>query len=285
MEAIRAYLKEIRNIPLLNAKEEVELSRQIKKGDKKARERMIRSNLRLVISIAKRYIHFGIPLMDLIEEGNMGLMKAVEKFNHRKGFRFSTYAAWWIKQSITRAIAEQGKMIRIPVYVNELITKWKKAQQRLAHRLKRPATQEEIAKKIGLPKEKIEQLNTWMSTRTSSLETPIGEEGDSEVIDLLEDERATSPDSEISRFLQKERVDSLLGNMSSREKDILDMRFGLIDGKVHTLAKVSKKFGISRKRVRQIEEQALKRLRRVVKQQEQSPVIKGGKKKWHKKST
>ena len=270
MEAIRAYLKEVKKIPLLTAKEEKQLSRRIKKGDKRARESMIRSNLRLVINIAKRYIHFGIPLMDLIEEGNMGLMKAVEKFNARKGFRFSTYAAWWIRQSITRAIAEQGKMIRIPVYVNEMITKWKKAQQRMAHKLKRPPSNEEIAKKIGLPKDKIEQITAWMQTRTSSLEAPVGEDGQTEVIDLVEDERAHSPDRNIAQFMQKERVDSLLGKMSTREKEILNMRFGLADGKTYTLAEVSKKFGISRERVRQIEEQALKRLKKVLKYQEKS---------------
>lgn len=270
MEAIRAYLKEVKKIPLLSAKEEKELSRKIKRGDKKAWERMIRSNLRLVINIAKRYIHFGIPLMDLIEEGNMGLMKAVEKFNARKGFRFSTYAAWWIRQSITRAIAEQGKMIRIPVYVNEMITKWKKVQQRLTHKLKRPPRDEEVAKKIGLPKEKIEQITSWMSTRTSSLEAPVGEDGETEVIDLVEDEKAHSPDREISRFMQKERVENLLGKMSEREREILDMRFGLTDGKTYTLAEVSKKFKISRERVRQIEEQALKKLKNFLKQQEKA---------------
>lgn len=268
MESIRTYLKEIRSIPLLTAREEIELSRRVKKGDVQARERMIRSNLRLVINIAKRYIHLGIPLMDLIEEGNMGLMKAVEKFNPRKGYRFSTYAAWWIKQSVTRGIAEQGKMIRIPVYMNELMTKWKKAQERLGQKLKRPPTQEEIAKKIGLPKDKIEQMTSWMATRTSSLEAPIGEEGESEVIDLVEDQSAVLPDTEIGHFLDKERVDNLLEKMSSREREILDLRFGLADGKIHTLAEVSKKFGVSRERVRQIEEQALKKLRKFVKLQE-----------------
>jgi RNA polymerase primary sigma factor len=270
MEAIRAYLKEVKKVPLLTAKEEKQLSRKIKKGDKRARESMIRSNLRLVVNIAKRYIHFGIPFMDLIEEGNLGLMKAVEKFNASKGFRFSTYAAWWIRQSITRAIAEQGKMIRIPVYVNEMITKWKKTQQRLSHKLKRQPRDEEIAKKIGIPKDKIEQITSWMATRTSSLEAPVGEDGQTEVIDLVENEKAHSPDSEISQFMQKEKVDDLLGKMSAREKEILNMRFGLADGKTYTLAEVSKKFGISRERVRQIEEQALKRLKKFLKHQEKS---------------
>lgn len=268
MEAIRTYLKEIRNIPLLTAREEIELSRRVRKGDKKARERMIRSNLRLVINIAKRYMHLGIPLLDLIEEGNMGLMKAVEKFNPRKGFRFSTYAAWWIKQSVTRAISEQSKMIRIPVYMNEIMSKWRKAQQQLSQKLKRPPAPEEIAKKINLPKSKIEQVTSWMSMPTSSLEEPVGDGSESEVIDLVEDQNAVPPDKEISRLMDKERLEALLGKMSQREKEILDLRFGLPDGKIRTLAEVSKKFGISRERVRQIEEQALKRLRKFVQQQE-----------------
>lgn len=263
-------MKEIRNIPLLTAEEEIELSKRVKKGDTEARQRMIRSNLRLVINIAKRYIYLGIPLMDLIEEGNMGLMKAVEKFNPKKGYRFSTYAAWWIKQSVTRAIAEQGKMIRIPVYMNELINKWKRTAEKLAHKLKRPPTEKEIAKKLGLPKDKIEKVTSWLVTRTSSLEAPVGDEGEGEIIDLVEDQRAVLPDKEISRFLDKERVDSLLDKMSTREKKILDMRFGLLDGRIHTLAEVSKRFGISRERVRQIEEQALKKLRKFVQQQEKS---------------
>ena len=270
MEAIRTYLKEIRNIPLLTAREEIELSRRVKKGDKAARERMIRSNLRLVINIAKRYIHLGIPFMDLIEEGNMGLMKAVEKFNPRKGYRFSTYAAWWIRQSITRSISEQGKMIRVPVYMNELIAKWKKVSERLSHELRRTPRDEEIAKKMRLSKHKAAQIISWLSTKTSSLEAPIGEEGENEVMDLVENQRAVAPDKEIELFLDKERIGGLLDIMSSREKEILDMRFGLVDGKTHTLAEVAKKLGVSRERVRQIEEAALKKLRKFVQQQEES---------------
>lgn len=270
MEAIRTYLKEIRNIPLLSAKEEIELSRRVRKGDKRARERMIRSNLRLVINIAKRYGHLGVPLMDLIEEGNIGLMKAVEKFNPRKGYRFSTYAAWWIKQSITRSIADQGKMIRMPVYINELMSKWKKVSERLTHKLKRTPRDEEVAKKMRLPRDKAEQISVWLSVKTSSLEAPIGEEGENEVMDLVENQKAVSPDAEITRFLDKEMIAGLLGIMSSREKEILDMRFGLVDGKIHTLAEVAKKLGVSRERVRQIEETALRKLRKFVQQQEKA---------------
>ena len=268
MEAIKNYLKDIRTIPLLTAKEEVDLSKRIKKGDEQARKKMIQSNLRLVINIAKRYFHLGIPLLDLIEEGNLGLMKAVDKFNHRKGYRFSTYAAWWIKQGITRSIAEQGKMIRMPVYVNELITKWKKTKERLSQKLKRMPRDEEIAKKMKISKDKMEQINFWLSAQTSSLEAPIGEDEESQVLDLVEDQAAVLPDAEIEHFLDKERVDNLLEVMTKREREVLDMRFGLIDGKTHTLAEVARKLGVSRERVRQIGEEALKKLRRFVQQQE-----------------
>jgi RNA polymerase primary sigma factor len=229
---------------------------------------MIRANLRLVINIAKRYMYLGIPLLDLIEEGNLGLMKAVDKFNPSKGFRFSTYAAWWIKQGITRSISEQGKMIRVPVYMSELITKWKKTKERLSQKLKRLPNDQEIAKRLKIPKEKIEDINFWMSSSTASLDAPIGEEDESQVADLIEDEGASHPDAGIGQLLDKERVERLLGIMSKREKQVLDMRFGLIDGKSHTLAEVANKLGVSRERVRQIEEVALKKLKKFVKQQE-----------------
>jgi RNA polymerase primary sigma factor len=234
---------------------------------------MIRANRRLVINIAKRYMHLGIPLLDLIEEGNLGLMKAVDKFNHRKGFRFSTYAAWWIKQSIMRSIAEHSKMIRLHVYMNELISKWKKTQEILTQKLNRIPTNEEIAKKIKLPKEKIEEINFWLTTRTSSLEAPIGEDSESRVLDLVEDENAASPDKEVQHFLNKERVKNLLSIMTEREKKVLDMRFGLPDGKTHTLAEVARHLGVSRERIRQIEEEALKKLKNFIQQQEKAQWI------------
>jgi len=264
MESLRIYLKEIRNIPLLTADEEIKLSRRIKKGDEQARKKMIQANLRLVINIAKRYMYLGIPFLDLIEEGNLGLMKAVEKFNPNKGFRFSTYAAWWIKQGITRSISEQGKMIRIPVYMSDIITKWKKTKERLSQKLKRLPTDEEIAKKIKIPKDKIEQINFWMSTSTSSLDAPIGEDSEGQVSDLIEDQTQAAPDTGIERILDKERVDNLLEIMSEREREILDMRFGLADKRTHTLAEVAKKLGVSRERIRQIEETALKKIRKFV---------------------
>ena len=269
MEALRTYLKEIRNIPLLTAGEEIALSNRIKKGDEQARKHMIQANLRLVINISKRYMHLGIPLLDLIEEGNLGLMKAVDKFNPTKGFRFSTYAAWWIKQSITRSISDQGKMIRVPVYMSDLISKWKKKKEQLTQKLKRTPTDEEIAKSLKLPKDKVGQIVFWMSTRTSSLDAPIGEDEESMVSDLIEDETAVSPDASIEHLLDKERVSNLMDIMSERERQILDLRFGLAGVKPHTLAQVAKKLGVSRERVRQIEEAALRKLRRFVEQQQE----------------
>lgn len=268
MEALKTYLKEIRVIPLLTAEQEVQLSRKSRKGDEHARKAMIRANLRLVINIAKRYMYLGTPLLDLIEEGNLGLMKAVDKFDSRKGFRFSTYAAWWIKQGITRSLSEQGKIIRVPVYMNELIAKWKKTKEQLSQKLKRVPGPEEIAKKLRLDDAKVEQINFWLSSQTSSLDAPIGEEGEGEVMDLVEDKTKVSPGQEIEHMLDKERVDYLLDLMSDKEREILDMRFGLKDGKPHTLAEVAKKIGVSRERIRQIEEEALGKLRRFVDAQE-----------------
>lgn len=264
MEALKTYLKEIRTIPLLTAQEEITLSKRIKKGDEQARKAMIRANLRLVINIAKRYMHFGTPFLDLIEEGNLGLMKAVDKFNPKKGFRFSTYAAWWIKQAITRAIFEQGKMIRMPVYMNELLTKWKKTNERLTQKLRHPPTNEEIAKKMKISKSKMKQINFWLSTKTSSLEAPLGEDDDGQILDLVQDQTVVAPDTEIERVFDKERIISLLGIMNEKERTVLDMRFGLIDGRTHTLAEVADKLKVSRERVRQIEEQALKKLKKFI---------------------
>jgi len=266
--ALKSYFREIRSIPLLTPKEEIELNKKIKKGDEKARKRMIQSNLRLVINIAKRYIHFGIPLLDLIEEGNLGLMKAVDKFDHRKGFRFSTYAAWWIRQGITRSISDQGKLIRMPVYMNELVAKWKKTKEVMAQKLKHIPSDEDIAKKLKVSKSQMEQVNFWLTSKTSSLEAPIGEDDDSQVGDLVEDQTTAPPDIEIKHLLDKEKVDNLLELMTEREREVLDMRFGLADGKTYTLAEVAKKLGVSRERIRQIEEEALKKLRKFVEQQE-----------------
>jgi RNA polymerase primary sigma factor len=270
MEAIKTYIKELRKIPLLTAKQEIELSKRIHKGDEHARKAMIRANLRLVINIAKRYMFLGAPLLDLIEEGNIGLMKAVDKFNPKKGYRFSTYAAWWIKQAITRSISEQSKMIRVPVYMNEMIGKWKKTKERMAQKLKRVPSDKKVAKKLKISDSKMQELNFWLSSTTSSLDAPVGEDDASQVADLIEDEGAVSPDAGIEKALKKERIGNLLDRMSRREKDILDMRFGLLDGKTHTLAQVAKKFKLSRERVRQIEERALEKLRDFVHEQEKT---------------
>ena len=268
MEAIKSYLKQIRRTPLLSAKEEVKLSRRIKKGDQGARQEMIRANLRLVVSIAKRYSYLGLPMMDMIEEGNIGLMRAVDKFNPRKGYRFSTYAAWWIRQNITRAIADQVKLIRTPAYLNELLIKWKKTSERLSQKLKRQPRNEEIAKKMKLSKERADHIASWLATQTSSLDAPVGEDGSTQVADLVEDEAAKSPDANITHLMNRENIESLLEFMSKRERQVLDMRFGLLDGRTHTLAEVAKKIGVSRERVRQLEEQALKKLRKFARLQE-----------------
>ncbi|MBU0547876.1 MAG: sigma-70 family RNA polymerase sigma factor [Candidatus Omnitrophica bacterium] len=264
MEALKTYFKEVREIPLLTAKQEIELNKRIRRGDEIARKEMIRANLRLVINIAKRYMRMGTPFLDLIEEGNLGLMKAVEKFDYRKGFRFSTYAAWWIRQGITRSISEQSKMIRVPVYMNDLITKWKKNKERLSQKLKRVPTDNEIAKKLRFSPEKMGKINFWMSSTTSSLEAPIGEDNDNQMSELVEDKNATTPDAEIEHFLDRERVDNLLEVMSEREREILDLRFGLSNTKPQTLAEVAKKMGVSRERIRQIEEAALGKLKKFV---------------------
>ncbi|MDD5669632.1 MAG: RNA polymerase sigma factor RpoD/SigA [Candidatus Omnitrophica bacterium] len=268
MEALKTYLKEVRAIPLLTAQEEIDLSKRAQKGDEHARKAMIRANLRLVINIAKKYMHLGIPFLDLIEEGNLGLMKAVEKFDPKRGFRFSTYAAWWIRQSIIRSIAQQGKMVRLPVYMNELISKWKKTKEGLTQKLNRLPEDKEIAKKLHITKDKMEEINLWLSTKTSSLEAPIGDEDESQVSDLVEDINATLPDAEMEQTLDKERIGDLLLMMSDREREVLDMRFGLRDGTSYTLADVAEKLGLSRERIRQIEEEALDKLRNFVQEQE-----------------
>jgi len=263
MEAIKTYLKEIKNIQLLTAEEEITLSKKIRAGDEEARAKMVRANLRLVISIAKRYLHLGLPIMDLIEEGNMGLLKAVGKFNPHKGYRFSTYAAWWIKQSIMRALSEQGKTVHVPVYMNELIAKYKKIKEQLSQDLRRQPTVVEIARKMKLPEKKISKINMWI-TKNASLDTPVGEEGEDTVLDMIEDKGAPSPDEKIKKIIERENIDSLLDMMLAREREVLD----LIDGTIHTLAEVAKKMGVSRERIRQIEEAAIKKLRRFVKIQE-----------------
>ncbi len=260
MESIRQYLKEIKDIPLLTPEEEIRLARLVKKGDEKARKRMIQSNLRLVINIAKRYTHLGLPIMDLIEEGNMGLMKAVEKFDPKKGYRFSTYGAWWVKQYITRAIANQGKTIRVPVYMVETISRLKKTQEHLTQKFGRKPRINELAKAMKMPIKKVRLISDQIS-RTTSLDAPVGEDESGQVIDLIEDETSSSPVDEFTKVMRHERIKDLLEKMNKREQEILSLRFGLQDGATHTLSETAKRFGITRERVRQIENAAMRKLR------------------------
>ncbi|NQT23209.1 MAG: sigma-70 family RNA polymerase sigma factor [Candidatus Omnitrophica bacterium] len=269
MDAIRLYLRDIKKLPLLTHKEEIDLANRIKKKDKRARQKMIKSNLRLVINIAKKYSYLGVPMLDLIEEGNLGLMKAVEKFNPNKGYRFSTYAAWWIKQYITRAIANQGKTIRIPVYVIELLMRFKKVSEQLSHKLKRKPRMREIGRKMALPIRRVRQLSKMANT-VSSLNAPIGDSGTTEFMDLLEDEKIVSSIDELSNFLLHERIKELLKRMTPREQKILELRFGLKDGVRRTLRETAGNFGITRERVRQIENAAKRKLREYMIQQEKS---------------
>ena len=273
MDPIRSYLKDIKNIALLTAEEEVDLAKKIKRGDKLARAKMIQSNLRLVINIAKRYSGLGVSILDLIEEGNMGLMKAVEKFNHKRGYRFSTYAAWWIRQYISRSIANQGKTVRIPVYITEMMSRFKKTTEHLTSSLKRKPRLSEISKKMRLPMKRVKLLNKMM-TGISSLNAPIGEEGTTEFMNLIEDESIISAVDGLSNFLMQERIKGLLEKMSKRERKILSLRFGLKDGVPHTLRDTAKHFGITRERVRQIEAAAMKKIREMMVQQEKEGAFK-----------
>jgi len=275
MDSIRLYLKDIKKLPLLTAEEELKIALKVKRGDKAARAKMIQSNLRFVISIAKRYSNLGVSMMDLIEEGNMGLMKAVEKFNPKRGYRFSTYAAWWIRQYISRAIANQGKTVRMPVYIIELLMRFKKTTEHLTNSLKRKPRSSEIAKRMRIPIKRVKQLNKMVSG-ISSLNAPVGDEGSTEFLDLIEDVNMTSAVDELSNFLTQERIKGLLEKMSKREKKILTLRFGLKDGVPHTLRDTAKNFGITRERVRQIESAAMKKMKEFIEIQEKEALSKRG---------
>ncbi len=269
MDSIRAYLKDVRPIALLTPEEEVTLARAVQKGDKEAREKMICANLRLVISLAKRYVNLGIPLSDLIEEGNIGLMRSVEKFDPEKGYRFSTYAAWWIKQGISRAIIDQGKMIRVPVYMNEEIVRHRKAVEALTHKLGRKPQTGEVAKRMQLSVDKVKELEGAVA-RMLSLDAPIGEDGDGQVKDLIEDETLAAPDEQMEVFLNKERARDILKELPERERQIITLRFGLDDGEPRTLAEIADVMGVSRERVRQLEGAIIKRLRQIADNQDYS---------------
>ncbi len=271
MDSIKAYLKDVRPISLLSAEEEVTLARRVQKGEQEARDSMIRANLRLVISIAKRYVNLGIPLSDLIEEGNIGLMRSVDKFDPEKGYRFSTYAAWWIKQGISRAIIDQGKMIRVPVYMNEEIVRYKKASESLTHSLGRKPQFGEVAKKLKIPVDKVRELDQAI-TKMSSLDAPIGEDGDGQVHDIIEDENLAAPDEQVEIFLNKERARNIMDELPERERQIIAMRYGIPDGDPKTLADIADAMGISRERVRQLEASILLKLRDIVRKQESGVV-------------
>ena len=258
-DPIRLYLKDIRDIPLLKPEEEISLARRIRRGDAEARRRMIQSNLRLVISIAKRYNNLGMPMSDLIEEGNLGLMRAVEKFNPGKGFRFSTYAAWWIKQYVLRSIANQGKTIRVPVYMVDIISRYRKVSERLTQRLGRHPSSGELARALKLSVRKVREIER-LTLQPASLDAPMGEEGTTEFIDLLEQSGQVSSKDELASFLTHEQVEDLLGRLTDREREVLSFRYGLKDGVTYTLGETAKDLGITRERVRQIQSSAEKKL-------------------------
>ncbi|GEL66283.1 RNA polymerase sigma factor RpoD [Marinilactibacillus psychrotolerans] len=259
-DPVRMYLKEIGRVDLLSAKEEITLAKRIENGDIIAKQELAEANLRLVVSIAKRYVGRGMSFLDLIQEGNMGLMKAVEKFDYEKGFKFSTYATWWIRQAITRAIADQARTIRIPVHMVETINKLVRIQRQLLQDLGREPTPEEIGAEMDLPTEKVRDI-LKISQEPVSLETPIGEEDDSHLGDFIEDNEATSPADNAAYELLKSELEDVLDTLTDREENVLRLRFGLDDGRQRTLEDVGKVFGVTRERIRQIEAKALRKLR------------------------
>ena len=261
-DSVKIYLKEIGKVPLLNAQQEIELAKRIVAGDEDAKQDLINANLRLVISIAKRYAGRGMPFLDLIQEGNMGLIKAVEKFDYTKGFKFSTYATWWIRQAITRAIADQARTIRIPVHMVETINKITKAQRQLVQELGRDPTAEEISERLNgdLSPARIREIQR-INQEPVSLETPIGEEDDSHLGDFLEDKEVESPNDYTTKQLLKDELDEVMSELSPRERSVLELRYGLKDNHPRTLEEVGKQFNVTRERIRQIEAKAIKRLR------------------------
>lgn len=259
-DPVRMYLKEIGKIPLLKPHEEVELARRMHEGDELAKQRLVEANLRLVVSIAKRYVGRGMLFLDLIQEGNLGLIKAVEKFDYVKGFKFSTYATWWIRQAITRAIADQARTIRIPVHMVETINKLIRVSRQLLQELGRDPKPEEIAKEMDMTEDKVREIMK-IAQDPVSLETPIGEEEDSHLGDFIPDDDAPAPAEAAAYSLLKEQIEDVLGSLNEREQKVLKLRFGLEDGRARTLEEVGKEFDVTRERIRQIEAKALRKLR------------------------
>jgi RNA polymerase primary sigma factor len=259
-DPVRMYLKEIGRVALLKAEQEVHYAKLIEQGDEEAKNQLTEANLRLVVSIAKKYIGRGMSFLDLIQEGNMGLIRAVEKFDYHKGYKFSTYATWWIRQAITRAIADQARTIRIPVHMVETINKLVRVSRRLLQELGREPNDEEIAEEMGITPEKVREI-TKVSQDPVSLETPIGEEEDSHLGDFVEDKEATAPSDAASLTMLRTEVEDILDTLTPRERRVLQLRFGLIDGHQRTLEEVGKRFGVTRERIRQIEAKALRKLR------------------------
>ncbi len=259
-DPVRMYLKEIGRISLLNAEEEMELSVRVANGDEDAKNKLAESNLRLVVSIAKRYVGRGLLFLDLIQEGNIGLMKAVDKFDYDKGYKFSTYATWWIRQAITRALADQARTIRVPVHMVETINKMARIQRQLTLELNREPSEEEIAKKMGISVDKVRDV-IKISQDPVSLETPIGEEDDSHLGDFVKDINMMTPEEYATNEILKEEIKAVLETLQEREQEVLELRFGLIDGTSHTLEEVGKRFNVTRERIRQIEAKALRKLR------------------------
>lgn len=262
-DPVRMYLKEIGKVPLLSAEEEIELAKRMELGDQEAKKRLAEANLRLVVSIAKRYVGRGMLFLDLIQEGNLGLIKAVEKFDYRKGYKFSTYATWWIRQAITRAIADQARTIRIPVHMVETINKLIRVSRQLLQELGREPTPEEIAKEMDMPVERVREI-LKISQEPVSLETPIGEEEDSHLGDFIQDDNVPVPADAAAFTLLKEQLEEVLGTLTEREQKVLTLRFGLEDGRARTLEEVGKEFNVTRERIRQIEAKALRKLRNPV---------------------
>ena len=259
-DPVRMYLKEIGKVPLLSPDEEIELAKKIELGDEAAKKKLAEANLRLVVSIAKRYVGRGMQLLDLIQEGNLGLIKAVEKFDYRKGYKFSTYATWWIRQAITRAIAEQARTIRIPVHMVETINRLVRTQRQLVQKLGREATPEELAKELDMPVDRVREIMK-ISQDPVSLETPIGEEEDSHLGDFIQDDNVEVPADAATYTLLHEQLMEVLSTLTEREQKVLRLRFGLDDGRPRTLEEVGRQFNVTRERIRQIEAKALRKLR------------------------